>query len=88
MEFLVFILVIGIMGTLGILLNHFLRRYGPIVLFMPSINLLVLISISLYFAFTVDDLGQLAYIIFLLVLVPVTLAVGMDAILQLRKLKK
>jgi hypothetical protein len=88
MQSFLFFVVVGVISIIGVLINRLLIKFSPLLLVIPTLFLLILIGLSLYFANTVDGLGALGYVIYLLVLIPVAIVVGIDAIILSIKNKK
>lgn len=88
MQSFLFFVVVGVFSIIGVLINRLLIKFSPTLLLIPVLSLLILIGLSLYYARTMEGLGALAYVIYLIVLIPVVIVVGIDAIILTLKRKK
>jgi hypothetical protein len=88
MQSFLFFVVVGVISIIGVLINRLLIKFSPTLLLIPVLSLFILIGLSLYFARTMEGLGALGYVIYLLVLIPVVIVVGIDAIILTFKSKK
>jgi hypothetical protein len=61
---------------------------SPYLIILPTFVFLSLIGLSFYFAQQVEGLGQLAYVIYLLVFIPTFIIVGTHATILFIKAKR
>lgn len=88
MQSIILFVIIILLSALGALLNRFLFKINPVLILFPILSLLSLIGVSFYFAWTVNDLGGLVYVIYLIILIPIAIVVGVDAIIIYLKHKR
>ena len=88
MEFVIFIVIIGVLSFIGGLANRLLYKLSPYLIILPTFVFLSLIGLSFYFAQQVEGLGQLAYVIYLLVFIPTFIIVGTHATILFIKAKR
>lgn len=88
MEQIIFFIIVILLTGLGVFANRFLHHLNPILLWFPITTLLLLIGLSIYLGRQMEGLGALAYVIYLIVLIPIALVVGIDAIILYIKNKR
>ena len=81
MEQIIFFIIVIILTGLGVFANRFLYKLNPVLLWFPVTTLILLMGLSIYLGQQTEGIGALAYIIYLIILFPIGLVVGIDAVI-------
>ena len=81
MEQIIFFIIIIVLTGIGVFANRFLHKLNPILVWFPVTTIILLMGLSIYMGQQTEGIGALAYIIYLIILFPIGLVVGIDAVI-------